>query len=325
MGAAAHGNEGPQSPRCTAVLLAGGGADDPVAAAAGATAKGLVDVGGATLVARAAGALAAAPAIERVICVGRADVTDAARDAVVAAAGIDAGRSRGGDTTSTGVEFASVPSGRDFAGSLALGLGAAAAAGAARIVVATADLPWIDADAVQRFVREANAVTAADRDGASADVGAPRERRRTPADVVYPIVPRRASEARFPEQARTWVRLHGAGGTPDDPDAAIDVTGGNLAFLRPAAVPGVVDLAAVAYRARKNPLSLARIVGLEALLRLAIGRLRLERLEDRIGRMVGAPVRALVTDDARLSADLDRPEPAPDRPTPGPAQERRSR
>lgn len=180
-----------------------------------------------------------------------------------------------------------VPAGERLVDSLALGAGAALAQpGDPRwLLVVTADVPWLTGAAIERFVAGAKALVG--RDGA-------------PARLVYPVVTEADARAQFPQQDRTYAAL-----------ADGRFTGGNLALLRADAVPALLPLMERAYRNRKNPLALARLVGLGTLLRLLLGRASVPQLERRVSDLLGAPARALISHDACLAADVDRLEHLP--------------
>ncbi len=165
-----------------------------------------------------------------------------------------------------------VPAGVRLVDSLALGLGAASVFGAHKMLLCTSDVPWITGAMVDRLLSLA-----------------PEN-----AGLVYPVVTKEAAERDFPEQRRTFVKLRDG-----------RFTGGNLVLLEAAAVPALLPLIDAAYRARKNPLALASMIGLKTLAALVTGTASIAGLEARVSGLLGVPARALVTDDAALAADVD--------------------
>lgn len=159
-------------------------------------------------------------------------------------------------------------------GSLLDNLEAALAHVEGRVLVATADLPHLTPEAV-RFLLE----------------GAPE------AALVYPIVPKERVEARFPGNRRTYARLRE--GT---------FTGGNLLLLDKALFFQALPLARRAVALRKRPLALARMVGLDILWKLLLGRLSLPEVEARAKRILGVEARALITPYPEVGVDVDREE-----------------
>ncbi|BDG17264.1 NTP transferase domain-containing protein [Thermus brockianus] len=159
-------------------------------------------------------------------------------------------------------------------GSLLANLEAALAHVEGRVLVATADIPHLTPEAV-RFVLE----------------------RAPEAALVYPIVPKEEVEARFPRTRRTYARLKE--GT---------FTGGNLLLLDKALFFQALPLAKRVVALRKRPLALARLVGLDILLKLLWGRLSLAEVEARASRILGVEARALVTPYPEVGVDVDREE-----------------
>lgn len=117
------------------------------------------------------------------------------------------------------------------------------------------------------------------------------------ADLCYAAIPREACLQRFPNMRRTY--LYSADGT---------FTGGNLVLQRVSAFEREAELVSEAYRARKNPLFLARLIGPSNLLKFALRRLRLRDIELAAGRIMGVQCRLVVTPHADLGTDVDKPD-----------------
>ena len=173
-----------------------------------------------------------------------------------------------------------VAPGEGMADSLRGGLEAALALSTpeGRLLAVSADLPWLTAEAVDHVL----SAGADSLDGAA---------------LVYPVVSKGAAEAQFPGQKRTYARFKEG-----------VFTGGNLIVLRPGMVPTLLPFVDRAYRARKNPLALAALIGPGILLKFIMGRLPLAVLERRISELLQGSVRALPTPYAALGADVDKPE-----------------
>lgn len=239
-----------------AVVLAGGDRGDRLAEGSGVDAKALLPVGGQPMGAYVLRALRDCEAVRRVIYVGP---TEGRLDGLF------------------DVEMAS---GERLVDSLALGLGAALGHGARRILVLSADVPWIDGAMVGRFLA---ACAAGER-----------------ADVYYPVVREEVSRARFPDHERTFVKVREG-----------RFTGANLALLSPEGATALLPLIDRIFRARKNPLALAAIMGLDVLLSFVLGSASLDRLERRAASLLGRRGRVVISDDAELAADVDRPSHLP--------------
>lgn len=147
------------------------------------------------------------------------------------------------------------------------------------VLVATSDIPLVTAEAIDDFI---------DRCG---DLSA---------DLYYPIIPRDASEERFPGVRRTYVRL--AEGT---------FTGGNIVVMNGAFVSKNMDLMRAVFDARKSPMRLARLIGSATLVRVVLaqtlcaGAIDLCRVENTVGRILRARVKAIRTPYPEIGADAD--------------------
>lgn len=194
------------------------------------------------------------------------------------------------DVSMNGLYDVQLPAGARMVDSLALGLGAALAQpGPNRLLLLGADIPWVTGQMIARFVTAAAA--------ASTPLGPPA--------LVYPVITEAAAKAQFPHQKRTYARLKEG-----------RFTGGNLLLLDRVLVPTLLPQIDRVFRARKNPFALAGIVGLDVLGALAFGQADFRRLERRVGQLLDAPVRALVSEDAALAADVDSPAQLPGTLTP---------
>ncbi len=231
------------------MVLGGGEPTDRMASEAGVEAKALVPLDGTPMGAYVLAALRGCPEVGGIVYVGPVNV-----------------RLRG-------LYDVHVPAGTRLVDSLALGLGAALAhAPAGRLLVLTADIPWITSEGLSAYLRAAPA-----------------------AELVYPAVTEAAATAQFPHQRRTYARLREG-----------RLTGGNAVLLDAAAVPRLLPFIDRAFRARKNPLALAALFGFDVLVALLMGRASIPQVERRLRRLSGIDARALVTDDAALAADVDR-------------------
>ena len=156
-----------------------------------------------------------------------------------------------------------------------------------RLLVVTADVPFLTTDALTDFVARA---------------------RMTGENVefAYPVVPAARCEARFSGMKRTTLRV--AEGT---------YTGGNVALLDPAFLRRSDAVLRQAYARRKSVGALAQMLGPGIIFRLIASRalprlLTIGQLETAVGGVLGGAVaRAIVTDYAEIGADVDKPEDIP--------------
>jgi len=140
----------------------------------------------------------------------------------------------------------------------------------------TGDLPLITVEGIEQYIAASLASSAA---------------------LTYPIIPRAASETRFPGAKRTYVRIHE--GT---------FTGGNAICTDAHLLDDKHALIQSLYAARKQPLRLANILGWGTVWRLLLGSLTLPYLEAVATRILDAPVRAIITPYAEMGFDVDKPE-----------------
>ena len=240
---------GPVSQTGVTAVVLGGGGGDALSQAAGVAAKALVPFNGQPLVSYVLRALRGCPLVSSIIYVG--------------------------DTAPVVAAEQVLPPGRTFVESFSVGVQAALASAPERsVLVTTADLPWLQADALNDFL--------------AAGAGAA---------VAYPVVAEGVAKSQFPEQHRTFVRLRDG-----------RFTGGNMMLLSPQVMPVLLPFVGRAYQGRKNPLALARLFGGDFIVRLALGQLSLRAVERRAERILGLPVRAVVTEHASIGADVDKLE-----------------
>lgn len=166
-----------------------------------------------------------------------------------------------------------VPSGSTFLASLSAGL---ALVDTPSFLLLTADMPDVTAEGLRTWLATC-----------------------PEADVCYPIVRMEDCEARYPGLRRTALSLREG-----------KFTGGNVALLRTSPFRNALPVLERAYAQRKSPLRLARMVGIDTLLRVAIARLApkslpVAELENRVGRFLGLTIRAVVSDDAAIGTDID--------------------
>ncbi len=145
---------------------------------------------------------------------------------------------------------------------------------AADVLIAASDLPLLTAAAAGDFVAGVRVRNA---------------------DVVYGCVEKSVHLRRYPNVPHTWARMRD--GT---------FCGGGLAAMKPRALPLLERFIERLGAARKNPLQLASLFGWDVLARYALGRLTIAAAEARATRILGAPVRALVSPYPETAVNVDR-------------------
>lgn len=149
----------------------------------------------------------------------------------------------------------------------------------ADLLIAASDLPVLTPLAVDDFVSGVNALAA---------------------DVVYGCVEEQAHLQRFPEVPHTWARMRD--GT---------YCGGGLAAIKPRVLPTLERFIERLGAARKYPLRLASLFGWDMLARFALGRLSIAQAEARAAKILGAPVRALISPYPETAVNVDRSSDVP--------------
>ncbi len=143
-----------------------------------------------------------------------------------------------------------------------------------RVLVVTADIPLLTAEAVKHILEQ------------DPKVG-----------LVYPVVARSAAERDFPGGKRTYAKLRE--GT---------FTGGNLFLLEPRLVADFLPRLEFILENRKNVFRLASMFGILALIKLVLGQLSKTELEKTVSRILGVPAIAMITEFAEIGFDVDKPE-----------------
>ncbi len=164
------------------------------------------------------------------------------------------------------------PDGVRITESLRNGLAACAPDDAALVVAS--DMPVLTPEAVDDFVARLRALDA---------------------DVVYGCVEKGAHLRRFPDVPHTWARMRE--GT---------FCGGGIVGIKPRALPQLERFIERLGAARKHPFRLASLFGWDMLARFAIGQLSIAAAEKRASKILGAPVRALVSPFPETAVNVDR-------------------
>jgi GTP:adenosylcobinamide-phosphate guanylyltransferase len=143
------------------------------------------------------------------------------------------------------------------------------------VLIVTSDLPVLRPVAVDDFVERVQQLDA---------------------DVSYGCVEKNAHLARYPAIPHTWARLQ---------DGTFCGTG--LMAIKPRALPPLEAFLERLGAARKSPLRLASLFGWDMLLAYALGRLSIASAEARGTRLLGAPVRAVISHYPEIAVNVDRP------------------
>lgn len=170
--------------------------------------------------------------------------------------------------------FRHAPAGESFIGSLSNGLKAVQTKS---FLLSTVDIPCLTSEAVRDYLDRC------DRQAA----------------LNYPIISHADCEREFPGMPRTTLALKEG-----------VFTGGNMALMRTDLMRQALPMMEEAYRLRKSPLRLAKLLGFSTLALLLAGKLSprlltIPKLESAVSRSLGVPVRAVQTPFASIGADVD--------------------
>ncbi len=168
-----------------------------------------------------------------------------------------------------------VPAGETIVENMRNGAAALGAAEPTHLLFLTGDLPLITGHALTGYL------TASLASGAA---------------LTYPIIPRQACEERFPGAKRTYVRIS---------DGIF--TGGNAVVATADLLTDKGALIQRLYDARKEPLKLAGILGWPTVWGMLGGTLTIVELEAVAARIMGAPIKAIITPYPEIGFDVDKP------------------
>ena len=144
------------------------------------------------------------------------------------------------------------------------------------VLVATSDIPMISVEAVEDFIKRSI---------------------ETKVDFCYPIIEKKYNDDKFPGIRRTYTRMREG-----------NFTGGNIFYVSPSIALENVQLAQKFIAARKNPLRMARILGLRFVFQLAVGTLTIRKVEEKFSEIFGIKAKAIISSYPEVGNDVDKPE-----------------
>ncbi len=117
------------------------------------------------------------------------------------------------------------------------------------------------------------------------------------ADFYYPIVREESYVKKFGKGRRTFATLRDG-----------RFTGGNMLYFDPGIVERKRDLLEKIVESRKNPLTIARLLGLTIIIKYLLRVLTVEEIEKRVEKVTGIKGRAIITPYPEIGFDVDRAE-----------------
>ncbi|MCR4436498.1 MAG: nucleotidyltransferase family protein [Clostridiales bacterium] len=142
------------------------------------------------------------------------------------------------------------------------------------ILVCASDIPMVSSEAIAHFIGSAKSLKA---------------------DLCYPVIEKTLSEKKYPEMARTYVKIKD--GT---------FTGGNLFYINPEVLERCAGLADRLASFRKNPLKLARELSFYFMVQLFLGTLTIERVEKKVSTLLNINARAVISPYPEIGNDVDK-------------------
>jgi GTP:adenosylcobinamide-phosphate guanylyltransferase len=144
-----------------------------------------------------------------------------------------------------------------------------------QVLLVTGDIPALTSEAVDSFVRQSMA---------------------TGAQATYPLIREADMLEQYPGSERTFVRL-----------ADGKVTGGNMMLVEPVLLDRNREIGGRIFATRKNPIAMARVIGVRFVVRLVLGKLTVAEVEAKLGELIGGTGAAIYTSEASIGADVDKP------------------
>jgi molybdopterin-guanine dinucleotide biosynthesis protein A len=138
------------------------------------------------------------------------------------------------------------------------------------------DIPALNGAIVERFIEECQPLDKA---------------------LYYTMVRQEVMERRFPGSKRTFVRFSDQ-----------TLAGGDMIIARPELAQENRQLLDSLAQGRKHAWQIARMVGPVTLFRFLVRRLSIKEAEETGTRLFGQPVKVILSNDAELAMDLDKPE-----------------
>ncbi len=148
-----------------------------------------------------------------------------------------------------------------------------------KVLVSTSDIPFVTTESIDDFISQCDDVSA---------------------DLYYPYILKEACSKKYPGVKRTCVKL-----------AEGSVTGGNVFIVSISFVEKNANGLREIMAARKNISKLAGIIGISTLIRMIIAQiicpraLSLQYLENRVGSIVNAKVKAIKSEYPEIGTDID--------------------
>ncbi|HZK38504.1 MAG TPA: nucleotidyltransferase family protein [Clostridia bacterium] len=148
--------------------------------------------------------------------------------------------------------------------------------GEENIIVATCDIPLITPDSIRYFIDRASDLRA---------------------DLCYPIIEKSLYISKYPDARRTYVILKDG-----------EFTGGNLIIFNPYKIKAIENQIRFLINNRKNPLKMARALGMFITVQLLLRQLAIKKIETYAQKKFNIKGRAMIIPYPEVGSDIDRVE-----------------
>ncbi|BER92435.1 nucleotidyltransferase family protein [Atrimonas thermophila] len=145
-----------------------------------------------------------------------------------------------------------------------------------KVLVASCDIPLIKGEMIEDFFLRCS---------------------KKEADFYYPIIREESYVKKFGKSRRTFAALRDG-----------RFTGGNILYLDPSVFEKKRDLVEKIVESRKNPLTIARLLGLTIIVKYLLRMLTIEEIEKRVEKVTGIRGKAIITPYPEIGFDVDRAE-----------------
>jgi len=142
------------------------------------------------------------------------------------------------------------------------------------VIICTCDIPLITKEAVVDFIKRSEM---------------------TYADLCYPIVKKEINDEKYPDMVRTYVKLKEG-----------KYTGGNVFYLKPEIILKNYDFGQKLISYRKEPIKMARLLGLSFMIKFLAGRITVEMVEKKFFQITGIRGKAIISSYPEIGQDVDK-------------------
>lgn len=143
-----------------------------------------------------------------------------------------------------------------------------------QVLITTSDIPMLTVEALEDFINQALAAKA---------------------DLCYSVVDKRINDQKYPEVKRTYARLREG-----------QFTGGNIFLFNPAATDKCKNFIEQMLEYRKSPAKMAMVLGFGFLLRMALGILTINAVQNKCEKLLGIKGAVVISEYPEVGNDVDK-------------------